>query len=255
MVFHFAFFRGATNWGWRDIHTLCLKSCLRRTGAEKIVVHFDREDSNPAWEEARGLPKIEWRLVQPGDEVNGHKVTDQRLLVDVYRLRVLLMEGGWFSDLDFVFLKDFRSLRGWPAVIGIQCRQKMKLACGLMGAVPGSTFILAYLRAYNDWNPAESKKAWGFSSSVPWTLSKTQAVHVVDRSAFYPVSWSNKTFWDGAPCPLRHSYAVHLWEPLHPDMSLESLEKTCLGEEIQNIENNVLHKAVVQTRTGTIHWD
>jgi len=235
MVFHFAFFRGKTDWPWLDFHTLCLQSCLARAHPEKIVIHYDRDGEGPAWDAARILPKIEWRQVEAPDTINGYPVIDQRLWADIYRLRILYEEGGFYCDLDFVFLKNFEMLRHYPAIIGTQCKQKKKLACGLMGSIAGSTFIKAYLDAYKDWTPKEEKKVWTFANVIPWALSQEYAVHVLPRVAFYPVAWSNKTFWSGTVPKLKNSYALHLWETLHPELNMDVLMKTGLAEEIRKI--------------------
>jgi hypothetical protein len=255
MVFHFAFFRGATNWPWLDFHTLCLKSCQVRSGAEKIIVHYDLEGEGEAWEAAKAIPNIEWRVASTFYELNGHPLTDQRVMVDYYRLQVLYNEGGFFCDLDFMFLKNMTALRHSPAVIGTICQQKKKLGCGLMACVPGSEFIKAYIESYKDWNPAEQKKVWVFASVVPWLLSLKHPVTVLKRSAFYPLAWSNKTFWLGQPINIKNSYCIHLWESGHPHMTVPLLMNTCLASEIAKVMGEPLKPALVQVRSGILSFD
>jgi len=255
MVFHFAFIRGATDWPWLDFHTLCLKSCVARCGAARIVVHYDRDGAGADWDAARAIPDIEWRVVAPFYELNGHPLTDQRVMVDYYRLQVLYNEGGFFCDLDFMFLKNFTALRHYPAVIGTICQQKKKLGCGLMGAVPGSDFIKAYIESYKDWNPAEQKKVWVFASVIPWQLSLTHPVMVLKRSAFYPLAWSNKTFWLGQAINMRDSYCVHLWESGHPQMTVPLLMKTCIAPEISKVLGEPMVPSIVQVRSGLLSFD
>jgi hypothetical protein len=238
MHFHFTFFRGTKDWRWTDIHTLALKSCLRHSGAERAVVHYDKEDSGAAWDEARAMANVEWRQRTFEASINGHPVTDQRLVHDLHRLRTLWEEGGWYCDLDFVFLKSFEILRHNSAVIGTQCKQKSKLNCALVGAVPGSAFIGAYLAKYMDWHPDLEKSFWVPANTWPWELSQqfhTQCT-VLPRPAFYAVAWSNRAFWKGGKTCLRNSYAVHLWETLHPDLTVEDLKKTVLEEHIRSLE-------------------
>jgi hypothetical protein len=237
--FHFTYFRGATDWKWTSVHTLCILSCHERAKAERIIVHYDKEGDGPAWEEVRTLPYVEWRKVSPNWEINGHAVTDQRIAADYFRLTVLESEGGFYCDLDFVFLKSFEPLRHHTAIIGTQCPQKHKLACGLMGAVPGSTFIQAYRDAYKYWNPSEQKKFWNFANIIPYTLSKLHPITVLPRKIFYPLAWSNKTFWAGKPVCLKDSVAIHLWNHLNPDMSKASLMKSGLADAITEIYNGI----------------
>jgi hypothetical protein len=256
MVFHFAFFRGATNWPWLDFHTLCLKSCFVRAGAEKIVVHYDRDGEGEGWEEAKALQNIEWRQTMLDWKIHGSSITDQRIMCDYHRLQVLHTEGGFFCDLDFVFLKSFQKYRNYPAIIGTQCKQKKKLCCGLMGSIAGSTFIKAYLDEYEHWTPSEQKKVWTFANIIPWNLSEKYPVFVVPRVEFYPVCWSNKTFWAGRPHSLKSSHAVHLWETLHPELSVEVLMKTCLASEIESMDaDQSKSTGVVTLRTGLLSFD
>jgi hypothetical protein len=196
------------------------------------VVHYDLPGEGDDWDQAIELPGIEWRLVTPPTQINGFPVRDQRIWCDVYRLDILEKEGGFFCDLDFVFLRSFEELRHNVAVIGTQCLQKSKLACGLMGCVPGSSFINAYKNAYYKWTPADEKQFWKYANCVPWDLSFKHPVTVLKRTAFYPVAWSNKTFWLGRQVHLDDSYAVHLWESLFPNLTVPMLMNTCLGDKI-----------------------
>jgi hypothetical protein len=205
---------------------------------EKIVVHYDRDGDGEHWEAARSLPGIEWRVDSYEQKVNGFDVSDQRLPADVFRLKTLIQEGGFYCDLDFVFLKPFDVLRHNKAVIGTQCKQKMKLCCAMMACVPDSEFMKAYLETYKIWKPADAKTFWGYANRVPWDLAikMPTAVKILDRVAFYPVAWSNKSFWDGSPVKFINSYAVHLWEHLHPVLTVEDLRKTCLRATIDRLD-------------------
>lgn len=237
-VFHFSFFRGPKMFAWRDIHTLCLQTCKNNAGADRIVVHYDIPGEGPAWEEAKSMTCVEWRQVEPDWKVNGHQVTDQRIFCDVYRLKTLLAEGGFYCDLDFLFFKSFYDLRRYRAVIGTQCKAKCKLACGLMGAQPNAEFIEAYLEMYNQWTPEQEKQWWTYANSIPWNLAYIYPVTVLDRSVFYPWAWSDKKFLKGAKIRFEQSLAIHLWEHLHPTMTVEDLKATCIGELIKHWRNS-----------------
>ena len=238
MVFHFTYFRGTTDWRWSDIHTLCLKSCQKMTGATQIVVHYDREDSGVDWDVARALGGIEWRQRNFEAVINGHPVKDQRLIHDTHRLRTLWEEGGWYCDLDFVFLKSFEKLRHNPAVIGTQCKQKSKLNCALIGAVPGAAFIGGYLAKYQEWSPDLEKSFWIPANTWPWELSHRYPCEVLPRPAFYPVAWSNKSFWKGGKTCVKNSYAVHLWESMKPTLCVESLRSTVLSSHVEAVSDD-----------------
>lgn len=233
MTFHFTFYRGTTDWRWRDIHTLCLQTCKKFTGATKLVIHYDRDGEGADWDVARSLGGVEWRPTNFSATIAGKPVSDQRLIHDVHRLRTLWEEGGWYADLDFIFLKAFNMLRDADAVIGTQCKQKSKLNCALLGAKPGSAFIKAYLDKYEEWTPDQQKHVWTYANNIPWDLSQRHSVMVLPRPAFYPVAWSNKNFWAGGKTCIKNSYAVHLWETLHPTITVADLRRTVLQAKIE----------------------
>jgi len=255
MVFHFAYYRGTTNWAWRDIHTLCLLTCKRYTGATKIVVHYDREGEGEWWEKARALGGIEWRQSSFTPTIAGHAVTDQRIICDVFRLQTLWEEGGFFCDLDFVFIKSFETFRDAQAVIGTQCPQKRKLACGLMGCVPGSTFIRAYLDSYQTWDPTQQKHWWIYANIIPWNLSTQFPVMVLKRPTFYPVTWTNKTFWKGEKVSLKNAHAVHLWETLKPNLTVQELRQTILLPYLEEVLDDRPHTVAQFQGEAIIHFD
>lgn len=236
---HFTYFRGPKNWAWRDIHTLCLLSAVRNAQL-KPVVHYDREGEGYWWETARKIPGVTWRPALYFGTVNGHAVSDQRLPHDYFRLKRLEEEGGVYSDLDFIFLKDMRPLLQNEVFIGTQNTEKKKLACGLIGAVPGAAFVREYRRVYDNWKPEHERKFWQFANSIPWDLSLTHPCTVLPRRAFYPWPWSNKTFLKGQELNLGKSYAIHLWESLHPDLTTEDLASVAVSPWVRPLMAELL---------------
>jgi len=207
---------------------------------------MDAPGSGEAWDQAQALSNVEWRPTVFPESINGLPITDQRISCDIHRLRTLQTEGGFFADLDFVFLGSFETLRHNEAIIGIQCKAKQKLACGLMGSVPGGAFITAYLDAYKDWTPEEQSKWWKFANTVPWTLSKLHPVTVIARPMFYPWCWSNKKFIKGGVINLKKSVAIHLWESLYPEVNVEALKKTAVARWIKELEGEMSGSVKVQ---------
>jgi hypothetical protein len=233
-VCHFSYFRGPKNWRWRDIHSLCLWTAKHVAKFEKLVVHYDVSGEGQWWALAQTIPGVEWRQETYSGQVNGHPVSDQRLPHDVARLKTLVMEGGFYADLDFVFLKEFADLRNHKAVIGIQSLSKKKLNCALMGCGERADYMWKYLDTYKAWTPDKQKTFWEYANTVPWNLWKghPDLVTVLPIRAFYPVAWSNKTFWNGGLTVGPGSYAVHLWESLHPDLTVADLMNTSVKETI-----------------------
>ena len=255
LTFHFTYFRGTTNWEWLDLHTLCLKSCLINAKAEKIILHLDRDGEGPAWSEMLVLKNVELRYVTPEHTINGYPVTDQRLWGDLYRLHVLEAEGGFYCDLDFIFLGSFAKLRDGPAMIGTQCKQKKKLCCALMGAEPGSEFIRAYIKSYDAWSPNDEKVFWTFANTVPWALAQIHPVNVLARSILYPLAWSNKKFWTGKSICLKTAVAIHLWGHLHPVITRKVLDDTILKSVLERLDHGGIVTAVSSLPGRVVSFD
>lgn len=236
LTFHFAFYRGVNNWQWRDIHTLCLKSCLRNSGATRIIVHYDRDGDGVSWDQARALPLVEWRQVTFNSVINCHDVTDQCAITELYKLQTLWEEGGFFCDLDFVFLRAFDTLRDTRDLIGTQCKQKQKLALAIMGSCPGSPFIQEFLDLYRaTWVPGKK-----FTDSPDiWNMAQRHQVTFLNRPAFYPVAMTNRTFWTGGAVCLRNSYAVHLWHSQRLLLTSGDLRLTVLKPVIEAVVDDL----------------
>jgi len=252
--FYFTFYRGSKNWLWRDIHTLCLKSCKRNTGAQSITVFYDKEDDSPEWLEAKKIPDIIWTQKDFETTINGHKLSDQRLVNDINRLDILIEKGGFYCDLDFVFLKNFTSLTSNKAVIGTQCKSKKKMNCAILGAEKGSEFIKKYREQYESFQPHHEKEFWIYANIIPWNLQHLD-VCVLPTKAFYPISWSNKTFWTGKAICLKTSYAVHLWESLHPTLSVNDLLQTNLKPFVEDVINDLPVGLVHRGPACFLHFD
>lgn len=201
MLFHFHLFDKK----WSYLHTLSLQSCLARANPDKLVVHYDISGHGEAWDAAH-LLAVEWRQVEAPDAL------------DDYILDVLYAEGGFFSALDVVFLKNFEPLRHNEAVIGIQCAQKKKLSYAVIGSRTGSEYIKAC--------KGQIEPLWD-TAGYPVT--------VMPRMTFYPLARSNKAFWEGTALKLKRSFAIRIWESLHPEVSEETLLKSGLGAELRAI--------------------
>jgi len=253
MTFHFVSFHGLKNTRWSHIYTLCLKSCKKRAGADKIIVHYDQADDNLAWYEARDISDIEWCQVSPPTLIGDKIIELPEVSIDLYRLRILEEEGGFVSNLDFLFLRNFEKLRHAEAVIGIQCKQKKKLCNNLIGAVPGAEFIKEFKHQYEECiRTGPMNRLLKYSSSLAWDLSMMYNVVILDRKVLYPVAWSNKNFWSGSVPNIKHSFAVHLWESYYPDLTLETLKKSGLYSEVVRITNDATDQVPSVTRRSGI---
>lgn len=246
LVFHFGFYRGANKRRWRDVYTLCLKSCQMYAGmgtAPRIIVHYDAEDTGADWEAARSLGGVEWHQTDFAVTTPVAQMMTDALRYDLYRLQTLWIEGGFYCNLDFVFLKSFDKFRDASAVIGTQCKQKQKLVPWILGGEPGSPYIRAYLDSYA--TPAARLV------NTPWELSHRHSVMVLNRPVFYPVASSNKSFWSGGKACLKNAHALCLWEGTKPTLTLQHLRQTILEQHVMSVMDDQ-PTGIVQLLQGTM---
>ena len=237
--FHFCFYRGEDLAPWRDIYTFCLKSCIKSIGSQQITVYYDRPGEGGAWNDAQSLDGILWKLTEFPTEYQ-----IPRLIMDVFRLEILGEHGGFFCDLDFIFLSSFEKFRHNKAVIGIQCKAKKKLACSIIGAEPDSEFIMSYLDRLQSFPLDDLTKYERVANTIPWDLSKVHPVSVLPRPVFFPWCWSNKKFLTGGALNVKQSAAVCVWGTVYPEITMDDLKKTSIARIIEKVEMDVQPTAV-----------
>ena len=232
--FHFNYIQGTENFPWRELYTLCLVSCHVMTSATKIIVYYDKPGAGEYWDKAFSLPYVEWKIVPTTEIINGFKVSDNRVLSDYLRLKILEAEGGFHCDLNFIFIRNFEYLRHNNVVIGEQFPRTHKVNNSLIGSVPNSLFIKAYRSQYDcAWSPKEYKKIYNYRVTVPSILAPRYTVTILPRKNLYPIACSNKRFFEEGQLSLKDSYAVSLSKNL--DITKEQLKKSVMAKYIRII--------------------
>ena len=241
-MLHLFYYRDLKRFKFTDIHLACILSAHTNGKFQKIVLHEDTPGDTSAYIEARKLPYVEFRKTEFPTHINGYRISDQKLSLDLIRLQTLIAEGGVVSDLDFIFLKDFSPILEHEGFIGTQCKQKKKLSCALMySKEPQNPFFIEYLEAYKTWIPEHEKKFWTQVNTIPYELSeKLPTIKILPTKAFFPVACSNKTFLQGHDIPISESYAVNLWCRLKPHLTLQDIDKTVIKSFLPELKPSIL---------------
>ena len=110
--FHFVFGLKQQKEPFHLLYYLCLASCLAIEKPDQIFFHYQHEPFGPYWEKIK--PKLVCRKIEPSGWIqkfayhqDNHSPFRYAHLADVARLEILLEEGGFYADIDFLFVKPF----------------------------------------------------------------------------------------------------------------------------------------------------
>ena len=198
---HFIWF-GVGDTEFPDIYKMTLTAAVKNTGL-KVVLHTD--DPTLVFE------GVETRSRTLPTQYNGHvfdllkdKVSH---LKDIVRLEILYQEGGIYSDLDVIWLKNPWHLLHHECFIGFDNKGYKILCNAVMGSVPGSKAI----EQYKDWTIANypPKKYWLLANPYKLWKDRTDVVFL-DRKEFFPKRWSKMK--DVSVASVKESSAIHLYK-------------------------------------------
>ena len=177
--------------GMPELFQNCITSAVRNTNC-KVVLHTDLNITLPGVEIRNRvfdykIKDIEYNpaeVVEQGKRISHFK--------DIYRLQVLLEEGGIYSDCDTLWLKNPWSLLTKKCFIGFQTKSYKVLCNAIIGAEKGHPAIKLYL----DWlikifpckkycKPADPYKLWNGRDDV----------FFVESAVLYPIPYWKERKW------------------------------------------------------------
>ena len=187
-----------------ELQRLCLYSAVLHTNC-KVVLHTDDPTIR--------LKGIETRLRTFPTQIKGHSVQEdipqgKRIshLKDIVRLEILHEEGGIYSDLDCIWLKDPWPLLDCKVAIGYT-NKGYRVLCN---AVILSEAKQPALLEYRDWilDTWPPKKYW--TPANPYKLwEKREEVKLLDRYLFFPRTYKDTSEIHFAD--VEKSFCIHLY--------------------------------------------
>jgi Glycosyltransferase sugar-binding region containing DXD motif len=225
-------------WGFKKepepfhlIHYLCVESCRRVQGPERIYLHHHHLPYGPYWELLE--PRLTVVPAAPVAAIEG-AAYDDRLVPPAYRyahhsdfvrLDALIAQGGIYADLDTLFVRPFPAdLLAAKFAIGREAdirdertgAVRPSLCNALLLSEPGSTFAVAWRRTM----PHALNGTWSnHSTLLPYELSLHfgDLVHVEPRRSFYrygPNREDLASLLEGLDTDQQGVLTVHLWAHL-----------------------------------------
>lgn len=224
----------------RDLYRLCILSAVLNTSC-KVVLHTD----DPSIQ----LPRVETRVRTFPSEIKGipfnpNETLNYQLgrrvshLKDIVRLEILYEEGGIYSDLDVLWLRNPFFYMDQKVVIGYQSKSYKFLCNAILFAEPRHPAIKDYLdwvisiyppKKY--WTPANPYKVWEQKGYTDLTY--------VGQTVFY-----GRSSRDTRPHTLEKllkATAIHLYqstgEHIHGSLitSLQTAIRAQLGVSLENL--------------------
>lgn len=222
----------------RDLYRLCILSAVLNTSC-KVVLHTD--------DPSISLPGVETRLRIFPKEINGHPFDPTENvnhnvggrvshLKDVVRLEILFEEGGIYSDLDVLWLRNPFHLMDSEVAVGYQ-HAGYKTLCN---AVLFSEKSHPAIKEYLDWTISlyPPKKYWMPANPRRVWKDKYPTLTYLDQCVFY-----GRRYTDPRPYTLeklQKAVGIHLYQSMGGSVKgplIESLQKaihTQLGVLIEN---------------------
>jgi FkbM family methyltransferase len=216
---HFAFFYE------RDFPLyalLAVKSAQKFLNPGKILLYRGLEAPDFGgewWEFAKDA--VEIVRMRPPTEIFGRPLKHQAHQADVFRLQVLLEEGGIYLDMDTICCGSFDRLLDKKCVLGHQTRdQSYGLCNAVMLAERKSEFLQMWLDEYKSFRSAGHDEFWDeHSVQLPLRLARSlksggqNLVHMEPHTTFFAAGFLKneleRLFEDCEEFPT--SLAHHLW--------------------------------------------
>jgi Glycosyltransferase sugar-binding region containing DXD motif len=225
-------------WGLKEepepfhlVHYLCIESCRRVQRPERIIVHCRHRPFGPYWDLLE--PHVTVRPAELVPEVSA-AVADERLVPerfryahhsDFVRLDALIETGGFYADLDTLFVRPFPArLFDASFVLGREDDVRDELTgivrpsvCNaLLLSEPRSLFAVIWRRTA----AAALNGTWSnHSTLLPYELTQRlpNAVHVEPRRSFYrygPTAEDLARLFEQVDADTADVYSIHLWAHL-----------------------------------------
>jgi hypothetical protein len=194
-VVHFAYFYEAD---FPLYAYLAVKSAATVLQPEAVFLYRSKQAPDPTakwWKEIQ--PYVTIKRIEPPTEIFGNPLIHPAHQADVFRLQILLADGGIYLDVDTICRAPFTKLRGHELVIGSQTADLNYGLCNaVMLASPGAAFLEAWLQEYKDFRSKGRDNFWDeHSVRRPLALLKSDAadrsmsIHVEPHTSFFDPAW------------------------------------------------------------------
>lgn len=230
--FHFCRFKASSDRGGKPFvyaNYLCLYSVIKKHPNAEFNFYYNEEIESP-WFDLL-VPFMNLIQVDAPKEIFGIPIKRVEHQADIFRMRILLEEGGIYLDTDVFIIKPLDDLLSNNFVMGIE--NGMGLCNGVILSEPQSNFMKTW---YDSYHPDCSRVGAGFkpdgwgemSVRFPELLAEDfkDYITILPVTAFFQPSGSPKgmkVLFDSEAYWCDDSYANHLWESQSWDWYLKEM--------------------------------
>lgn len=170
---------------------LCYRSVLAQCAGWRFVLHAPARPRGPRWEAL--LPRLDLDIAPPPQWLGNRRLVAAAHQSDVWRVKSLVRDGGFYFDWDLLLLRAPEGLRDDACVMALERREERfdeVLGVSAIGARPGSAFLEAWLEAMPAvYNPSRYV-AHSTVLARHLAIRHPALVRVLGHRAFYHPGWT-----------------------------------------------------------------
>lgn len=231
--FHFCRFKAPSSRGGKPFvyaNYLCLYSVIKLHPDAEFNYYYNEMEESPWLDKLK--PFLNMIKVEAPTEIFGIPIKRVEHQADIFRMRILLAEGGVYLDTDVFLIKPLDELLSNNFVMGIE--NGMGLCNGVILAEKNSRFVQTW---YDSYHPDCKREGAGFkpdgwgemSVRFPELLSVEfkDYMTILPVTAFFQPSGSPKgmaVLFDSEEYWCDESFGNHLWESQSWDWYLKDMK-------------------------------
>jgi len=231
--FHFCRFKADSNRGgkpWVYANYLCIYSTIKKHPGAEFNFYYNEEIEGKWFDLLK--PHMNLIKVEAPTEIFGIPIKRVEHQADIFRMRVLLKEGGIYLDTDVFIIKPLDELLKHNFVMGVE--QNMGLCNGVIFSEKESIFMKTW---YESYHPDCTREGAGFkpdgwgemSVRFPELLAKDfkDYITILPVTAFFQPSGGDEEkliIFESEDYWCEESYGNHLWESRTWDLFLKDMK-------------------------------
>jgi hypothetical protein len=234
---------------WDLMRFVAIRSFAYHHPDFEINYYTNLQPTGEYWERAEEYCKL--HLVEPETAIFGKDLIHPAHISDVFRIKLLIAEGGVYCDFDTITVKNFIPLLNKNKfLVADLSNRKMTMGNGVIVCPPNSPYLETWLELWKDFRSKGKDKYWDeLSVRVHRTLTLNKELEgtfeILPSPTFYPYSHyhTEDLFHSYNPDKISdNTYSVHLYDSqTYKDVNLYT-EKEILENPEKSSHTWLMHK-------------
>ena len=249
---HFIYFyneKSKRSTEWDLMRFVAVKSFAMENPGYEVNFYTNQMPTGEYWERASKYCTL--HLVEPDTEIFGNKLFHPAHISDVFRLKLLIEQGGVYSDFDTITVKSFDALLKMNKhLVGDLSNRKMTMGNGVIVTPANSEYLKIWLDLFKNFRSKGKDKYWDeLSVRVHRSLSKLKDLEgtfeILPQEYFYPYSHyrTDPLFYEYKPEMISDTtYSVHLYDSQNYEDVNMYTEQQILENPLASSHTWLIHK-------------